>query len=163
MPVFGSYPMEGAMLKFKSGPKNYIYDDLYTNSGQIKDFLNKVVVKKTEPKDWNHGSMNTEFIDDGEVDIFKGKLWASTYGLGFWGAVALFFLAFYFGKTEMSRNGWIILAFSSVFLALVFGNCTYYFSLSEKHLLLKNHYPFWPKKAYELSNVKEVVLETAFG
>ncbi len=36
---------EGALIKFKNGTKKYIYDDIYSNTWQVKLFLEKVVIK----------------------------------------------------------------------------------------------------------------------
>lgn len=42
------FPMDAAKLTFNNGTTKYIFDDMYSNSLEIKSFLQKVVIDKTE-------------------------------------------------------------------------------------------------------------------
>ena len=46
-----TFPMEGTAILFNDGTEKFLFDDMYSNSSEIKLFLERVVIKK---QDFNH-------------------------------------------------------------------------------------------------------------
>lgn len=154
-PYFFSFPMEGARFQFKNGSVRYLYDDMYANTAEVKDFINQTVVEKKDYK----GSVTVMPVTMKPADtrVFKGTQLATFRGISLW-VIILFFVALtiqYPGK-------------ATFFNLLILGSAVFFFNswmmhymvLSDTFLVIKNHNLLWRKKVYVLDQVKEVVFET---
>lgn len=154
-PYFFSFPMEGARFQFKNGIVRYLYDDMYINTAEIKDFINQTVVEKKEYK--GSVTMTNVSLKSADTKVFKGTQLATFRGIGLWGVI-LFFVTLII-QNPGKANFLIALILSS---AVFFFNSWMmnYMVLSDTSLVIKNHNLLWRKKVYALDQVKEVVFET---
>lgn len=146
------YPLEGGTIEFKNGEKKHFYDDAYKNSGQIKDFIEQVIINKKEYVE--HIIEPTQYgeVQEDFVISFKGNPL-----LSFFSMPALFSIGLLvFMIADGAPFSLAILCLIILFLS---GTQLYYFELTDKHLVIKNHIFFWVKDAYRLHEIKELVFE----
>lgn len=154
-PYFFSFPMEGACFQFKNGIVKYLYDDMYANTAEIKDFINQTLVEKKKYK--GSATITTASLKSADTRVFKGVQLATFRGIALWG-VMLFFV------TLIIQNP----GKANFLIALIMGSAVFFFNswmmnymvLSDTLLVIKNHNLLWRNKAYALDRVKEVVFET---
>jgi hypothetical protein len=154
------FPMEAATLKFNNGVTKYIYDDMYSNSWEIKSFLKQVVIDKKDffkltEKQIDIISLNTEFFE-----TYKGSVITSLRGISLWGLIG-FFGYMLLDNSKPIITGLIVFFFCfSIFWFLVHSYVMNYFQVSDNFFVVRNHNFFWTKKAYRIADIKEVVFET---
>ncbi len=131
--------MEGALLLFKDKTEKYIFDDMYSNTWQIKSFLEKTVIEKQEYKKPENVKFHHDAIGFQNADDFKGMQWTSLRGISLWGLIGFFLLLFlYKGKTPTKEFWLFFLGFSS-FWFFVNSWLMNYFSLTREYLIVKNY------------------------
>ncbi|WP_234111802.1 hypothetical protein, partial [Chryseobacterium sp. R2A-55] len=102
-----TFPMEGTTILFNDGTEKILFDDMYSNSSEIKLFLEHVVIKK---QDYNHDSIkeiskdNIRFENE---ETFKGNQFTSLRGLSLWGLIG-FFTFMLFSKWQNPPLGLLI-------------------------------------------------------
>ena len=153
------FPMEGAMILFKDGTIKYIYDDLYSNSWELKSFLEQVVINKKSYVELNSAKINPDDLSFELGVEFKGNQFTSLRGLTLWGLIGFFF--FMIIRTKNPAIGGIIffLVFGSFWFTLN-SWLMHYFVLANDYFVVKNHNFIWLKKYYRLKDIKEIVFET---
>ena len=154
------FPMEGTALLFNDGTEKIFFDDMYSNSWELKSFLEQTIIKKQEFK---HGETrdtdNDEVLFDTET-IFKGNQFTSLRGISLWGVLG--FLAFML-ISKWNNPPIVMLIFFGIFgtgWLVLHGWLMHYFGLAGEYLIIRNHVFLWKAKVYRLSNIKEVVFET---
>ncbi len=154
------YPTEGASIEFNDGTKKYIYDDMYSNSWQLKSFLEQVVINKKDFVELNNTRIDSAELGYAQVAYYKGNQFLSFRGLLLWGSLG-YLVALLFIKQTLLPTGTLIIlgifglawiAFNSWFMN--------YFGVSRDHFVIKNHNLIWQKRLYRIDNIKEVVFET---
>jgi len=151
---------EGLMLKFKGITERYIFDDLYENTPAIKTFIQTITLGQQLPNSTNSVFSGDQSIESGKFVYYKSYQLFCIEGIALW----LFCGgAFYAALRSIVEQGnkqmfWPPTLFILIFLPFL-STRMYYFGLSDKYLLVKNHNFFWIKKRYDLAGVKEVVFE----
>jgi hypothetical protein len=155
-----SVPMEGIKLRFKDGQVRYIYDDFYSNTSQLKSFLDQVVVRKQEYK---AVIVESDAAHKETTDIefqFKGKQFTSFRGLMLWGFIA--FCTFLMATLPQPISlglGVFFLCFM-LFWMCIQSYCMYYFEMSSSYFRIRNHNFFWVNRAFGFGDIKHIVFET---
>lgn len=161
----GSAPTESVFLLFNNGTKIILFDKMYSNISEIKQFLEQVVLNKQEeynPKQIN--KIRRKVIRFEKEEIFKKNQFISASGILLWSFIAFFILVLLSDERNpplinsiIAVGGWV------TFMFAMFSWQMYYFGLTEKHLIIRNHnYPRMAK-IYQLSDIKEVVFEHPYG
>lgn len=156
----GNLPMEAATITFRNNEIRYIFNDMYSNSWEFKYFLKQVVVDKnnyTEKKELSIES-NETIIDTFEV--FKGNQFTSFRGIILWVLIIILIYAHFNNSIKKSYGANIFLAGAGLFCFFLNSYFMYYFKVSNSFFLIRNHNFFWVKKAYRISDIKEIVYET---
>ncbi len=155
-----NFPMEAATLTFNSGETKYIFDDMYSNSWEIKSFLKQVVIDKNDffvptENQIDKSSLNSEFYE-----TYKGTVITSLRGISLWGLIG-FFVYMLLNNSKPMTTGLLIFFFCfSSFWFLFHTYLMHYFQVSDNFFVVRNHNFFWTKKPYNLKDIKEVVFET---
>ncbi len=159
-----TFQMEGMILRFRSGNEKYLYDDLYANTGEMKSFIQQVVVDKQAAFTYHKENANTGELPAETFVSFKGNQFTSLRGLTIWGmyaviAIMLISRPHYFDNINIPKFVLVFGAFCVAwffFLSLLLN----YFLVSEHYLVVKNHNLFWKNRIYKLSDIREVTIET---
>ncbi len=159
---FRSYMMEGMRIDFNDGSVRILFDDYHSNLGELKCFLNEII--SNEKRQLLKGEIEQANNSSGvllnqTVVIYRHHI------LSFTGLVFYFFLAFVLMCIHfvMERNQYDLLIMAGVgsFTLIALSHQFHYFMLEESWFIVRNSLWFWRKKLFNLSNIKEVVFETA--
>ena len=154
------FPMEGTALVFNDGTERFFFDDMYSNSWEIKSFLEQSVIKKVEyiPSQTIKVSRNSFRFE--REEIFKGNQFTSFRGILLWGLIG-FFIFLMISKMKSPPNGFLVFfAVFGTFWFLLNSWLMNYFVLTKDYLIVKNHNFLWQTKIYCLKDIKEIVYET---
>ena len=148
--------MEAATLTFNNGKIKYIFDDMYKNAGDMKLFLQQVVINKKEfVKPSSQKNIN---FTDFDCEVYDGKQITSMKGIFLWAILAM--LAYViFGKTRISAGNIIALSLISLYWFIFFSWMMNYFKISQEYLTIKKHNLFWIMKIYKIADIQEIVFE----
>ena len=155
-----NFPMEAATLQFKSGDIKYIFDDMYSNSWEIKSFLKQVVIDKKEFSQSNSSPIDKDAVSSDFYETFKGNQITSLRGISLWGLIGFFVYMVVNSKRPAHIGGVLFVVGFSLFWFLAFSYQMHYFQVSDNYFLIRNHNLFWRKKVYNISDIKEIVFET---
>ena len=155
--LFFTY-MEATSLIFKDGTKKVIFDNMYSNSAEMKLFLKQVVIDKQTYKPYQLASINKNVLQFENEKQFKGSPFFSFRGIILWSFIILVIYALFFSKSpNIPRVLFEIIGLSW----FVFNSWQmYYFSLTKNYLIVKNHFFFWVTDIYKLSDIHEIIYET---
>jgi hypothetical protein len=155
-----NFPMEATKIEFSNGITKVLFDDMYSNSYEVKSFLEQVIVKKQEFKITPLIKVNVAELRLEDSEVFKGNQFTSFRGLSLWGLLVTF--SFLIISEESSINALALLFFTvfAVVWFLIHVRFMHYFELTECFLVIRNHIVEQRKTVYHLSNVKEIVFET---
>ena len=155
--VLGIIPMESITILFNNGTKKVLFDDMYSNSSDVKIFIEQVVLNKQEYSPKLISKINRNVIRFEREEIFKGNQFINIHGIMLWGFFGLWiFPIFSWNERQILTPGLLIF---SVYWFFVFSWLMHYFGLTNDYLIIKNHNFFWMTKIYRLSDIKEVVFE----
>ena len=150
-------PMESTELLFKNKKSKYIFDDMYSNSWEIKSYLAEIFRKNEDdsPKYINYTPVDN---NDSPLESFKGHHLLSFTGIYFWALAIFFIYILLIGKSNSLIFSCTI--FLLLFLLLIhITSFMNYFQISDNHLIIKNHILIWNKKSYNMQNIQEIVFE----
>lgn len=155
-----NFPMEAATLTFNSGTTKYIFDDMYSNSWEIKSFLKQVVIDKKDFFEPTENAIDTGSLYNEYFETYKGTVITSLRGISLWGLIG-FFAYMLLNNSKPTTTGLVTFftCFSSFWL-LFHSYLMNYFQVSDNYFVVRNHNFFWTKKAYKINDIKEVVFET---
>jgi len=155
-----SFPMEAATLKFKNGETKYIFDDMYSNSWEIKTFLKQVVVDKKDFSQNDSSPVDKVAVKNDFYETFKGNQITSLRGVSLWGLIG-FLVYMLINNKKPTTVGLSMFFFGiSTFWFIGHSYLMHYFQVSDNYFIVKNHNFFWKNKAYNISDIKEIVFET---
>lgn len=155
-----SFPMEGTLLHFKDGNAKCFYDDMYSNSWQLKSFIQQVIINKQDNAQILTHEVEGKEIQLENFEIFKGNQFTSLRGIGLWGMLGIFtFMALSNGYTPPTGIK-ILFGVFGVFWFMFNSFFMDYFALSEKYFAIRNHNFIWKNDVYILDDIKEIVFET---
>lgn len=149
---------EGAQIHFRDGTKKIILDNSYSNTHEIKFFLQNALKKKAAAR---HESIkfNKEEVLSLPYTKYKGYQLLSFEGFYIWPFLFLLFWAIYNEPGPVTLN-FIIYGLITL-LWFMFGSfLLHYFRLAEGYLVIRNHNLLWRKHIYPISEIREVVFET---
>lgn len=156
-----SYQMEITTLEFKNNITEYIFDDMYSNSWEIKSFIKQIVVDKKDSFEINDKKIFKKEIEKENFEEFKGSPFFSFRGIMMWSLI-LFFLFLTFSPIRK------IPFFNALKFFIPFGlfwfafnaYCMHYFELSKNYFVVRNHYFWWVKDIYKNSEIEIIVYES---
>lgn len=154
-----NFRMEGAALTFNDDNAKYIFDDMYSNSWEIKSFLQQVVLDKKDYFQRMISPIDKDAVVRDSYETYKGNQLTSYRGILLWGMIGCFiYMAI---KKDSFQIGIVaILSVISFFLFIGFSNQMHYFQVSQNYFLIRNHNFFWKKKVYNIADIREIVFET---
>jgi ABC-type multidrug transport system fused ATPase/permease subunit len=152
-----SVPMEAATLTFKNGDTKYIFDDMYSNSWEIKSFLKQVVIDKKDFVEQTDSSIDTSDLDSESYETYKGTVITSLRGIALWGLIGYLLYMLLNSKRPGSAG---LAIFFSILWFLLHSRLMNYFQVSNNFFIVRNHNFFWTKRAYRIQDIKEIVFET---
>jgi len=159
-PYLFGFQMEAATLQFKDGQTKYIFDDMYQNSWQLKSFLKQVVIDKKDFALQTPNNINTTELDNEYYDTFEGNQFTSLRGILLWGFIVFFTYTVLTSNGSHKTASFLVYIFFSVLWFFLHSLTMNYFKVSENFMVIKNHNLLWRRKAYRLSDIKEVTFET---
>lgn len=154
------FPMEAATLTFNDNETKYIFDDMYSNSWEIKSFLKQVVIDKKDFIEASNSTIDKNSVAGDFYETFKGNQFTSLRGLSLWGLIGFFIYMVINNKRPVNIGGVLFVSSFSIFWFIVFSYQMHYFQVSDNYFLVRNHNFFWKKKAYNIADIKEIVFET---
>jgi hypothetical protein len=131
-----SYQMETTTLNFNNNNTEYIFDDMYSNSWEIKSFIKQIVVDKKDKFEVSAIEIADIEIEKENFEEFKGSPFFSNLNS------LKFFIPF--GLFWFSLNSY----------------CMHYFELSKNYFMVRNHYFWWVKDIYKNSEIEIIVYES---
>jgi len=157
----GIFPMESTTLLFKNGTKKILFDIMYSNSSEIKLFLEQVVLNKQEYIPRLINKINRNAIRFEREETFKGNQFIYLRGIIFWGVIGFWIFAIFSWIERQILTSMILIIISVSSVGLFFGLSwtMNYFCLTKEYLIIRNHIFFWMVKIYRFSDIKEVVFE----
>ena len=155
-----NFPMEGTLIRFKDGTTKYFFDDMYSNTWELKLFLEQVVIKKKDFVYIENYRIDPSELRYEQVNYFKGNQFTCLRGALCWGII-MFFIYLILSRDKIPPVGVLIL-FGFLGTALFVFNSWLmnFFGLSEDYFIIKNHNFIWKENIYRLTDIKEIVFET---
>ena len=155
-----NFPMEGTAILFDNGREKILFDDMYSNSYEVKSFLEQVIINKQEFKTRTIKKINKNELRFENTEKFIGNQFTSLRGISLWGLIGFFTILIIGTETSMKLGGVIFFSLLGAFWFLLHYWLMHYFELTRKFLIVRNHIFIWKMKIYDLSDIKEIVFET---
>lgn len=154
-----NYQKDGAKLTFKDGTVKYFFDDMYSNTWQVKSFIQQVIINKAAVAEIEAPETDEKELQYENFETFKGRVLLSFEGMFLWGMIVV--VAFMvLKKWDRQKTFSLIVTGLFILFWFVFSSCRLnYFELSDKHLVVKNHNFFWKKKIFRISDIREISFE----
>ena len=158
-PYIINHSMEGAAFYFKNKQVKYMYNDIYSNSSEIKSFIKQIVIDKKGIFQITDSTVKAAEMDKDNFTLFKGKQLTSVSGIALWSLILFVAYIIITEKFNLERTlslltlGLIWFAHSSWWM--------YYFKVSENYFVVKDHNFIWKESIYRITNIKEITFETA--
>jgi hypothetical protein len=157
---FFNTPMEGTSIRFKNGIIKYIFDDLYSNSSELKLYLEQTIIEKKERFEVDSCNIDFEEYENEYVDYFKGSQFTSFRGIILWGTIVFYLYLLLSGNKLPNIMFLLIGSIFCIYIFLINSFQMNFFGVSEHYFVVKNHNFMWKEKIYRLNNIREVVFET---
>lgn len=156
-----SYQMEVTTLKFQNKITEYIFDDMYSNSWEIKSFIKQIVVDKKNKFEISTNETNKKDIEKEHFEEFKGNPFFSFRGIMMWSLILfLLFMTFSpFSKISYFNALKFFIPFGLFWFAFN-AYCMHYFELSKNYFVVRNHYFWWIKDIYKSSEIEIIIYES---
>jgi len=161
-------PEEISILNLSSGEKVYIRVECYRNSPEIRQILEKLKPGQDSQNNNLKTISNKESIN--KSDYKAEGLWTIKFsGNPLFNFNSILFFGFTFGllfstkdtiALHKERLAILILPIITFYLGLGFQ--LHYFILSNNYLIVKNHFWFWKKHTYKISELREAVFESPY-
>lgn len=155
-----TFPMEGSAIVFNDGSEKFLFDDMYSNSSEIKLFLEQVVIKKQEFNINSSKEISYNAIQFENEAIFKGNQFTSFRGISLWGLIGLLGFLLISKWKNLTPGMLIFFSVFGTFWFLINSFLMHYFGVTKEYLIVRNHNFLWRVKIYRLKDIKEVVYET---
>jgi len=155
-----NFPMEGTSIEFRDGTRKIFFDDMYSNTWQLKSFLEQVVIKKKDFAETENYDIDSNELRYAQVDYFKGNQLTCIRGILLWGIIG-FFIYLILSKDTIPPTGVLIFFGAFGTFWFIFNSWLMnFFGVSDNYFVVKNHNFIWKKRLYRINNIKEVVFET---
>lgn len=147
---------ECTTLFFNDKTRIQFFDDFYSNSAEMKYFIEEIILKKTEDTELSKEVIN---IDTEFFTSYKGNPVFSFRGIMMWGIILCFCLLSLLSNKTINTGGNVFFIIFSLFWFIINSWMMDYFEISKNIFVIKNHYFFWKKVVYPIAELKEVVFE----
>ena len=156
-----SYQMEVTTLEFENNITEYIFDDMYSNSWEIKSFIKQIVVDKKDKFEISTNETNKNDIEKENFEEFKGSPIFSFRGIIMWSLILFFLFLLFSPIRKISHINALkfFVPFSLIWFAFN-SYCMHYFELSKNYFVVRNHYFWWVKDIYKNSEIEIIVYES---
>lgn len=156
-----SYQMEVTTLKFENNITEYIFDDMYSNSWEIKSFIKQIVVDKKDKFEICTNKIVEKEIEKENFEEFKGSPFFSFRGIIMWSLILFIVFLLLFTNGKMSKPNALKFFIPLGLFWFAFNSyCMHYFELSKNYFVVKNHYFWWIKDIYKNSEIEIIVFES---
>ncbi|KFC20980.1 hypothetical protein [Epilithonimonas lactis] len=144
---FFSYQMEVSTLVFNDNQTLFIFDDMYSNSWEIKLFIKQIVVDKKESFEIINSRIRSNEIENENFQEFKGNPIFSFRGIMMWSLILCCIYVILLTDSKLSKfNQLKIYVPFSIFWFLLNVFSMNYFEKSKNFFVVKNHYFFLEKE-----------------
>ena len=154
------FPMEAFEIIFNNGTSKVIFDDMYSNSWEIKSFIKFVILEKNQVQSIKSSTITYEEVKFDNFEIFKGNQFTSLRGISLWSVIGFFILLMLSKNKVPEINAIIFLTSLSLLWFILHSYMMNYFMCSNNYFIIKNHNLLWKSKIFKLSEIKEIVFET---
>lgn len=155
---FFDYQLEAAELKFKTGEKYYIFENIYSNGDEIKYFIKKVIIEKNDNPSLRKPISERELTNE-SFHTYAGSPFFSFRGIMLWSLILFMaFLVISRGNKNPEKMWFLIPICISWFLLNAYS--MHYFDVSRNFLIVRNHFFLWKKDIFRLTEIEELVFET---
>ncbi len=155
-----NFQMEAATLIFNNGETKYIFDDMYSNTWEIKSFIKQVVVDKKQFFEPIENIIDRNSLVNEYFETYKGTVLTSLRGISLWGLIGFFGFIILNVKKSIPFGASLFFTGYSTFWFLLHSYLMNYFQVSDNYFVVRNQNFFWTKKVYYLNEIMEVVFET---
>jgi ABC-type multidrug transport system fused ATPase/permease subunit len=155
-----NFPMEAVTITFNTNETKYIFDEMYSNTWEIKSFLKQVVIDNKYFFDPSEYTVDIHALTLEFFETYKGPVLTSLRGISLWGVIGFFAFILVYGAQPIPKGYFVGLFCISIIWFLLHVNLLNYFQVSDNYFVVRNHNFFWTKKAYYLKDIEEVVFET---
>ncbi|MFH4965673.1 hypothetical protein V8G69_11790 [Gaetbulibacter sp. M235] len=155
-----NFPMEGTAILFNDGRDKILFDDMYSNSYEVKSFLEQVIINKQEFKINTPKKVNSSKLRFENTEIFKGNQFTSLRGISLWVLIGVFAFPIIIKGTSLKLGGLIFFFLFGTFWFVLHSWLMHYFGLTKDFLIIRNHNFIWKEIIYNYSDIKEVVFES---
>jgi hypothetical protein len=149
-----NFPMEGTAILFNNGTEKILFDDMYSNSSEIKLFLEQVVIKKQDYKLDSTKEISQNAIRFENEETFKGNQFTSLRGISLWGVIGFFAFMLLSKWQSPSIGPLIFFGAFGIFWFVLHSWLMHYFGLTKDYLVVRNHNFIWKAKIYRLTDIK---------
>ncbi|PQJ17043.1 hypothetical protein [Nonlabens tegetincola] len=155
-----NFPMEGTVILFNDGSDKILFDDMYSNSFQVKSFLEQVIIKKQEYKLYEPKKVKSAQLRFENIEMFKGNQFTSLRGISLWGLIIVFTFMLIIKGINLKLEAVIFFCLFGTFWFVLNSWSMHYFGLTKDFLIIRNHNFIWKEIIYKYSDIKEVVFES---
>ena len=158
-------------IKLKTGKKEVIFEFFYRNMPEFKRFLNEINLQRKKSQQVNLNKINPKKLekvaipdDLKNLKTYSGQLLLSILGIGFCiiSAMIVYFFIYKNVNNLSHIMDWIFPIFFWLLIAIYFGHQFHYFQMSSHFLIIRNQLFFWKKKAFRLSEIREITFEEPY-
>ncbi|UTW67992.1 hypothetical protein KFE94_07710 [bacterium SCSIO 12643] len=159
-PYIISHPVNGTSIYFKDGSVKQIFTDMYSNSWEIKSFLEQTIIKNQTYIPIDLSSIPTSSISLQAKSVFKGSPIFSLRGISLWSILLMMTYLFWVRIDTFEIHTVFFLSFFCLFWLLLHAWMMHYFVLTSEYLIIQNHILFWRNKTYPLKHINEIIYES---
>ncbi len=155
--LFMGQSLEATTIVFTNGDKLVLWENMYRNLGEMRDFISQNSVGKIRDPVPDISPKNLHSVTRRR---YSGNVYTSLNTLTILGA-ALFF-AFQL-RNNLKLDSILLIPVSLIFaLFILLGTQMNYFIIDEGYLIIKNHYFPWVNKKINLSDIEGLDIETPY-
>lgn len=144
-------------IELVDGEIYIIADPFYKNISTIKQTLSDTFKEKIESFKTNKLRHSTQSDFEGYFEKFSGNPYTSFNGILFLSIIMFIFIILY--KQNLKTAHLLVLIPILIFYFGI-GSQMHYFIISDKSLIVKNHFWFWRHKEYKIDNIIQANFET---
>ena len=156
--LFLNTPTECATLNLKNSNTIRIFDNFYSNSSEIKYFIQEIVINKKETIEKQKNINSIDIVNEFLVS-YKGNPIFSFRGIFMWGLIVFALVMPLLTNKPFKWDAYPVLIGFCFFWFFMNSLAMNYFEISKNYFVVKNHYFFWKNDIYSINEIKEVVYE----
>jgi hypothetical protein len=126
----------------------------------MKCFIQEIVTGEKKESITPNKNINSNTIDSEFFQSYKGSSIFSFRGILIWRLLLSIILLPLLSKKNISSKGLLFLIPIGTFWFILNTWMMHYFEISKNFFVVKNHYFFWKKEIYTITDIKEIVFES---